>query len=142
MRGTLHGSSSIPGSVSREGGFSLVELMVALVVLSIGVLALAQLFPQASRGEQASRMLTTANYYAQEKVEELSALPWTDAALTAGHHPAGTATESLGKTGAWQRFYIVTTMAAPMADLKRVDVTVSWKNAGAGNTTLTTYVRR
>ena len=50
---------------SPERGTSLAELMIALVVLSIGLLAVAQLFPAGSRGQVQDRMLTTASYYAQ-----------------------------------------------------------------------------
>ncbi len=130
-----------PHPSRRERGTTIAELMVALVVLSIGILAVAQLFPAGTGSQLQSRMTNTANYYAQEKLEQLRGLGWTDAALSAGRHPAS-GTESLGTSGAWQRFYEVTTMAAPLGNLKRVDVTVSWNYHGTRSVTTTTYVRR
>lgn len=130
-----------PHPSRRERGATLAELMVALVVLSIGILAVAQLFPAGTGSQQQSRMTNTANYYAQEKLEQLRGLGWTDAELSAGRHPAS-GTESLGTSGAWQRFYEVTAMSAPLGNLKRVDVTVSWTYHGARSVTTTTYVRR
>jgi Tfp pilus assembly protein PilV len=130
-----------PHPSRRERGTTIAELMVALVVLSIGILAVAQLFPAGTGSQLQSRLTNTANYYAQEKLEQLRGLGWTDAALSAGRHPAS-GTESLGTSGAWQRFYQVTTMSAPLGNLKRVDVTVSWTYHGTRAVTTTTYVRR
>lgn len=123
----------------QERGSSLAELMIALVVLSIGLLAVAQLFPAGSRGQVQDRMLTTANYYAQEKIEHFVNLSWNHPDLTAGRHPAGTETEDLG---AWQRFYEVEILAAPLDNLKKVTVTVNWTFQGNRSVAATTYVRR
>ncbi len=125
-----------------QHGFSLMELMVALVVISVGILALARLFPSATRAQEQSKLQAAATLYAQEKLEELSATSWSDAALSAGRHPAGTATENLGANGAWHRYYQVTAMAAPMDDLKKVTVTVTWRFQGNRSTSSTTYLRR
>jgi Tfp pilus assembly protein PilV len=121
---------------------TLVELMVALVVLSVGIIALARVFPSASRAQEQSKLQTAATYYAQERVERLTALAWSDTALAAGRHPGGTGTEGLGSSGAWRRYYQVTAMAAPLDDLKKVTVTVTWRFQGNRSTTLTTYLRR
>jgi prepilin-type N-terminal cleavage/methylation domain-containing protein len=127
---------------THERGASLIELMIALVVLSLGILAVAQLFPAGARGQVSDRMATAASYYTQEKLEELNRLAWGDQALTVGRHPAGTATEALGTTGRWQRFYVVSTLPAPLDNLKKVTVTVGWTFMGARTVESTTYLRR
>ena len=124
-----------------ERGMSLVELVVALVVLAIGVLAIGGVFPAGSRAQLQDRLTSTASYYAQQKLEDLEGLGWSDANLTDGRHPAGTATESLG-SGQWKRFYQVTTMAAPLDNLKKVTVTVNWTFKGARTVSATTYLRQ
>jgi prepilin-type N-terminal cleavage/methylation domain-containing protein len=126
---------------SQRGG-SMVELMIALVVLSLGVLAVSRLFPAGTRSQLQSRMLTSASYYAQQKLEDLAVKAWNDPTLLDGRHPAGTATESLGATGQWKRHYEVATMAAPLDNLKKVTVTVSWTFMGARQIQSTTYLRR
>lgn len=126
----------------RERGASLVELMIALVVLSLGILAVSQLFPAGTRGQVSDRMMTAGTYYAQQKLEELNRLTWGDAALTDGRHPAGTATEALGSTGRWHRYYEVSTLAAPLDNLKSVTVTVKWTFMGTRQVQSTTYLRR
>ena len=65
-----------------------------------------------------------------------------DAALSVGRHPAGTATENLGTTGQWHRYYEVTQLAAPLDNLKKVTVTVSWTFMGARSARAVTYMRR
>jgi prepilin-type N-terminal cleavage/methylation domain-containing protein len=121
-----------------QRGTTLAELMVALVVLAIGILAVAQIFPAGSRGQVQDRLLSTANYDAQQKIEELAGLSWSDANLTVGRHPPAT-DENLG---AWQRHYDVEVLAAPLDNVKKVVVTVSWNFQGSRSVRTTTYIRR
>jgi prepilin-type N-terminal cleavage/methylation domain-containing protein len=138
----MHARTSPSRSRAAERGSTLVELLVALVVLAIGVLAAARMFPAGSRSQLRDRMITTGNNYAQAKIEELTALDFSDAALSAGRHPAGSATESLGSSGAWQRFYSVEQMTAPLDNLKKVTVIVYWTVVTRDSVTATTYVRK
>jgi prepilin-type N-terminal cleavage/methylation domain-containing protein len=125
-----------------EQGVTLLETLVAMTVLAIGIVAVAKVFPNITGSQIGAKMLTTGAYYSREKVEELMALPWTDAALTDGRHPAGMATENLGSNNQWHRYYNVTTLTGALADLKRVTVTVTWLLQGSDTTTTTTYFRR
>ena len=127
---------------ASQRGTSLVEVAIALVILTIGIVAVAKMFPSAARSQLKSRMLTAGTYYAREKLEELSATAWSDTALAPGRHPGGVATENVGPTGAWHRYYDVAVMAAPLADLKKVTVTVNWTQGSARSTTTTTYLRK
>lgn len=128
----------------RETGMSLVEVLVALVVLSIGVLAVARMFPLGARSQAQDHIVTRANDYAQEKIEQLQGRSWSDTLISVGRHPSGTATESLGN-GNWRRFYTVTAMNSPLDNLRRIDVTVTYEGAGRAashDIVATTYVRR
>jgi Tfp pilus assembly protein PilV len=130
------------GGHPGERGISLVEILIALVVLSLGIMSIAGIFPAGTRTELQTRMQSNANFFAQEKLEELRATSWTDPALTAGRHPAGSACDTLGATKAWLRFYQVTDLAAPLQDLKRVSVNVSWTFQGTRSVVDTVYVRK
>jgi Tfp pilus assembly protein PilV len=122
---------------------SLVELMIALVVLAVGILAVGRMFPTGARSQVQDRLRIGANYYAQEGIEQLTGRTWSDPMLADGRHPAGTAMDSLGG-GRWLRFYQVTTMTGSLNNLKKVDVTVNFQSPdqGARMVTATTYVRR
>lgn len=67
-------------------GFSMIELLVAMVLAGIGIAAMAQIFPMAGRGLGESRRETQATLAGQEKVEQLRALELSDGLLTAGAH--------------------------------------------------------
>lgn len=129
-------------STDRERGMSLIELMVALVVLTLGVLAFGGMFPAGSRSQLQDTMRSSAVYYVQQKAEDLQGLSFSDPNLSSGRHPAGTATEDLGSGGQWHRFYQVDVMASPFDNLRRVSVTVNWTFMGARSITDTIYVRR
>ncbi len=121
-----------PASLPRdERGTTLMEILIALVVLSIGVLAVAQLFPAGSRTQVQNRQMSSANYYVQQTFEELRSLGWSDASMSVGRHPAGTAVDSLGSTKTLRRFYNVDILPAPLDNLKRVVVTMTWNKVNA-----------
>lgn len=125
----------------HERGFSLLELMVALIVLSIGVLAVARLFPAGTRGQTQDKLQATAGYLAQEEIERLGGLAFDDAELSIGRHPAGSATVVCGPNEHWSRWYVVEAVEAPLDDLKRVTLHVSWVHAGGREIVISTYVK-
>jgi len=131
-----------PLARSTERGASLVEVMVALVVLAVGILAVARLFPAGSQSQLQSRMTSNASYFARQKSEYLRTLPGSHADLGAGRHPAGSATEDLGDGGQWHRFYDVASLPAPLTSVRRIVVTVNWTWQGTKTVRDTIYLRR
>ncbi len=101
---------------------------------------MAQLFPAGSRGQVQDKMISTANYYAQQKIEQLASAAWSDSTLTTGRHPASASNDEV--LGAWRRHYDVSVLASPLDNLKKVTVTVSWNFQGARSIATSTYVRR
>jgi hypothetical protein len=65
---------------SREGGFSLLEIFIALLILSIGVFGLAMLELTAitSRIPLAAAMARTATGLAQATLDRFQEIPWSD----------------------------------------------------------------
>jgi prepilin-type N-terminal cleavage/methylation domain-containing protein len=57
-------------------GFSLVEVIVAMLVLSVGLISIAQLFAVSTKGNTAARANTFTVMLAQQKMEQLRALTW------------------------------------------------------------------
>lgn len=121
-----------------ERGATIIEVMVALVVLAVGILAIGQLFPAGSQGQQKDRMFTTANMLAQERLESLRAVDWADAALANGTHGP----DSVGTHNQYALTYVVTQLAAPMDQVKRIDVNVAYTFLTPRNVAATTYIRR
>jgi prepilin-type N-terminal cleavage/methylation domain-containing protein len=61
-------------------GFSLVEVLVAASILAVGLGSLAQLALLARRGAQSAAHISLAAVLAQDKMEQLRAAEWPDAA--------------------------------------------------------------
>lgn len=121
-----------------ERGATLVELLIALLVLSFGVLAVAQVFPLGSHGQLQDRLRTSASYLVQEKLEDLSSQNWGDADLDYGAHGP----ETVGPSGRQRRTWLVEAMPSPLDNLKRVTVTVSWDYLGTQSVAVVTYKMR
>lgn len=124
-------------------GFSVVELMVALVVLGLGILGLANLFPLGGRMQMRDRMRTSAADLAQQKMEQLRLLSWSDANLDVGTHPTVSGeTLTLQDEGTYQRYWIVTQGTGTFSDMKQVVVRVTWTLQRPDTFNLTSYFRR
>lgn len=115
---------------SEFRGFSLVELMIMLVVLTLGILAVARLIPTSTRESIKDRERTSGNYYAQDRMEQLRALGASSPDLAQGRHPGATNNESCGPRGAWSRYWTVTPLDPPLDNMNRLDVVVRWTVSG------------
>src|SRR5262245_5532251 len=67
--------------VVTEKGFTLIEVLVAIVVLSVGLLGLERVHIAAIQANTIARRLTQATTLAQDRAEQLLALSYNDAAL-------------------------------------------------------------
>ena len=68
----------------RPVGFSLVEVLIAIVVLAVGLTALAGLVAQSLSGTERARYLGLAATLTSEKLEDLNRWPTTDPNVAAG----------------------------------------------------------
>lgn len=65
-------------SKNTQSGFSLVELLVAVMILAVGLLALAQLQITAIKANTQSDSITVANALSQKAVEDVAAMSADD----------------------------------------------------------------
>lgn len=122
----------------RERGATLIELLVALVLMAIGILAVSQLFPTGTRSQQKDEKSTAAHLHAQEKLESLRSLNWSHPDLNPGAHGP----DSVGTNNLYAVSYVVSIMPAPMDKVKRVDVTVNYNYLRPRTASVTSYLRR
>ena len=62
----------------KSKGFTLIEILVALVILSVSLLALAGLMVTTTRNTASGGHLTEASTFAQDRLEELRATQWAN----------------------------------------------------------------
>jgi type IV pilus assembly protein PilV len=115
--------------VKRNEGFTLLEVMIALVVLSVGLLGLAALQLVAVKGNAFSSEMTNATMLAQQHAETLKCLPFTDANLDPNGNPHTTIGSSKGVQ------YTVTwnvTDDSPDTNMKTINLSVRWTSLRQG----------
>jgi type IV pilus modification protein PilV len=77
----LHLSAAIIKKGHNKRGFTLLEVIVAISVLTIGLLAVASLQVSAIRGNASAFGITEATSWASDQVEKLIVLPYDHAEL-------------------------------------------------------------
>jgi Tfp pilus assembly protein PilV len=115
----------------RRGGMTLVEVMLATVLLAFGLLAMLALQMHAMRGGQRGRHYTEAAQIARDQMELMHRTPWTAAAVqpTAWTAPVNVANDvdmDGGATTTEQVFNLDWRITANGADLRQFDVRVTW----------------
>ena len=117
-----------------RAGFSLIEVLIAMIVFAIGVLGLALLIPAGSNRIGRAGRQTNASTLAAERAEALLTTPYGDNALTAGVH-----TDTSNPVD--QSYYVEWTVTddQPIASCKRVVILVS-RSAGFTTTEATVTV--
>ncbi len=73
----------------NKKGFSLIEVLVGLVILAIGLLAIAGMQITSVRGNFFSSNMTQASILGQDRLETLRNLPFAHADLSVGNHNEG-----------------------------------------------------
>lgn len=101
----------------RSYGFTLIEILVALVILGVSLLALAGLMVTTTRNNASAGQVTEAATLAQDKLEELRAIPW-DRVVSGQDQRAGSTGITYGRN--WN---VVTN-----GNIKTITITVSWSD--------------
>src|SRR5215510_14128958 len=117
--------------VTTEKGFTLSEALVAIVVLSLGLLGLERMHIAAIQVNTIASRLTQATTLAQDRAEQLMALPYDDAMLVDTTDP----NPPKGYTISWK-----VETDSPSKGIKTINIDVTWKNrAGELKSELKTF---
>jgi type IV pilus assembly protein PilV len=101
----------------KSKGFTLLEVLVAMIILSFSLLALAGLMVTTTKNNAYGTTITEAATFAQDKLEELSATKWVNI-IDGNYTDRQSGSTGMSYTRNWQ----VTTNGA----LKTVTITISW----------------
>ena len=107
-------------NIENNKGFTLIEVLVAMVILSVGLLGTAALITGIINSNKLSNRISTATVLAQDKIEEIRGVGYAGAGAEAGTEPYGGVNFPLYKR--------ITGVVAgdPAAGMKKITVTVYW----------------
>jgi prepilin-type N-terminal cleavage/methylation domain-containing protein len=140
MGGSMEATTGNPGRAAR--GFTLLEVMIVIVILTFGFVALAAMQIQALRGSDRGRHATNAAAIAENKMEQLQQDPWTSVTVTTGFDAAPTETNNVQLAGGSSLDERVYSVSYQVTDLqptftRAIDVQVSWTEEGGENRSVT-----
>ena len=116
----------------NKKGFTLVEFLVALVIASVGLLAMTALQTSSIKNSYAGANINQAIFHAKSELEYLKNLPYSNAALSVGLHNV----EIPGTIFTMQ--YNVTEDGAALT--KTIELKVQWTEKVAHSISLKTLV--
>jgi len=115
---------------TTESGFTMVEVMIAVLLSAIAVIGLVGLYTVESRAATMSRRKTEAAVLAQDKIEELRTMVAPSAAGT-GSEPYVDEHGNLGSNATppfiFARSWELTAQGIPAGEWYRIKVTVTWE---------------
>ena len=107
----------------NNSGFTLIEVLAAMLILSVGLLGIAALITGIISSNKLSNRISTATVIAQDKMEQIrmtgySGMPVSDTTTTEDYN-------SITNYSLYKRVTF-TEVANPDAGMKKITVTVSW----------------
>ena len=108
----------------NEKGFSLVEVLIAISIFSVGILAVAQMIDTSIKYNSSARLMSEATEIAQYQMEKLMNASYHDSDLDEFSSPYGPNTIA-NYSVSW-----TVQEGLPMSEMKTINVTVAWKDRG------------
>ncbi len=107
----------MPKLHGKEEGFTLIEVLITMIILSISLLALAGLMATTTRNNSYGNHVTEAATLAQDKLEEIRGKHWNDI------HEGREQDKPKGCTGVeYTRIWDV----ARQGNFKTITITINW----------------
>lgn len=123
-------------NLKKENGFTLLEVIVAVAILTFGLLAVASMQVRAITGNDLASRISEASGWGQQKVEELLGLSYTDADLDPTGNPHTEQNPPAGYTITWN-----VTDNNPVNNVKLIVVTVTWQDKGHTKRAQLTFIK-
>lgn len=114
-------------------GFTLLEVLIAIVIFTVGIVTIVGLFSTGLVGSTDAENTTIAMNLAQRRMEEIRNLDFD----------TGIVNENKAEVSGFSGFQRKVAVTEPQTDLKQVTVTVYWTSKGGEpNVSLVTYVSK
>ena len=112
-----------------EGGFTILEVVIAVSILSVGLFAVAMMQTTAIRGNDNAYRVSESTTLAQDRLEALMAMPYSDSDLNIGSAKADPVSPT-------PPGYTITydVAAGPISNTKEITVVVTRTDRGVTKT--------
>ena len=125
-------ADEVNGNPDREAGFTLIEVIVAISILSIGLLAVASMQTAAIRGNDNAYRITEGVTWAQDRLEYLLSLPYDDSLLSLGDDKADPSKDDPNSPQPPPEYTITyDVVAGPVTETKLITVSASRQDRGS-----------
>ena len=117
-------------AMQNDAGFTIIEVVIAISILAVGLLGVAAMQTSAIQVNSAAGRMTTRINWAQDKMEELKALAFSDPWLEAAGNPPGVDSAGNPHQETTSDEYTVSwnvTDDTPVPNTKQIVVTVTGK---------------
>ena len=115
----------------QKKGFTLIEVLIGLIILAIGILAVAGMQITSTRGNFFSNNLMQATYVAQDRLEFLKNLPFDSPKIQDGSLDSGP-TPISGVVFNWSYKVVAN------GDVRTINLTVTWNDGVDHNVSFST----
>ena len=120
-------------NLETERGFTLLEIIVAICIFSVGMLAVASMQVSGTHGTASAKWHTGATVWASDQIEKIISLPYDHADLSDGAH-----------AGITQDKYTISWVVQEdelIDNAKTITVTVGWEDSWLDRTISLVYYR-
>ena len=121
----------------NQGGFTLIEIFIAILLLTIGLLGTAVLTTGVVRGNLSSKNTTTATAIAQTCFEENRRVGYSNAGAVPSGGSNSCTTGATNVTSGGVSFTRTLTIDASVSNIKMLTVVVSWSEGAVGTKSIT-----
>ena len=123
------GINTLQNTISKDNGFSLIELLIAISVMALGMLAAASMQYSAVRNNATGNTSTQATMLAEATMEMLKNQDIDSTALTVGDYVDPTRVDASGNPGGiYNRNWHIDSLGTSS---RRISVIVEWTKFGS-----------